>query len=171
MTSAIHASETGVFTLNRHFNAPRELLFNVFTDPTHMTHWWRPKGFKVIAANMEFTPGGSYHYGLQGPDGSTMWGKMSYREIVAPERLVFINSFSDAEGNLTRHPMSPTWPLELLTRLTFEEQADGTLLTLHWSPLPSATDEERKTFNAAHASMQQGWGGTLDQLSTYLATL
>jgi uncharacterized protein YndB with AHSA1/START domain len=64
--------------------------------------------------------------------------------------------------------MSPTWPLELLTTITFETQGKGTLLTVRWSLLPSATDEERRTFNAARDSMRQGWGGTLDQLAAYV---
>ena len=50
---------------------------------------------------MDLRPGGTYHYGMQTPDGSVMWGKMVYREIVPPEKLVFINSFSDEKGGLT----------------------------------------------------------------------
>ena len=98
-----------------------------------------------------------------------MWGKMVYREIVAPDRIVLINSFSDEAGGTTRHPMAPTWPLELLTTVTFEEQPGGkTKVTVRWVP-HNATDEERKTFDTSHASMNQGWTGTLDQLAGYLA--
>lgn len=53
--------------------------------------------------------GGIYHYGLRAPDGGTMRGKFVYREILRPERIVLVNSFSDEAGNLTRHPTSPTW--------------------------------------------------------------
>jgi uncharacterized protein YndB with AHSA1/START domain len=71
---------------------------------------------------------------------------------------------------LTRHPMSPTWPLQLLTTVTFAEAASGkTKLTLRWSPLDAA-DDERKTFDAAHDSMRGGWGGTFDRLDAYLAS-
>jgi uncharacterized protein YndB with AHSA1/START domain len=101
--------------------------------------------------------------------GFFMWGKFVCREIVVPEHLVFINSFSDEAGNITRHPLSPTWPLELLSTITFDEQAGGAKLTIRWAPLPSATAEERQTFNNGHTGMQQGWGGTLDQLASYLA--
>ena len=81
---------------------------------------------------------------------------MVYREIVPPEQLVFINSFSDENGGLTRHPMAPTWPLEMLSVFTFEEQPGGkTKFTVRWSP-HNATDEERKTFDAGHASMTPG---------------
>lgn len=50
-----------------------------------------------------------------------MWGKQVFREIVPNERLTFIQSFSDKDGNNTRHPMSPTWPLEMLATTTFED--------------------------------------------------
>ena len=121
----------GDFVISRVFDAPRELVFKVFTDPNHMMHWWGPKGYTVIAAKMDLRPGGIYHYGLKAPDGATMWGKFVYREIVAPERLVFVNCFSDEAGHITRHPLSPIWPLELLSTITFEAQKNGTLLTIH----------------------------------------
>ncbi len=158
------------FVISRAFDAQRDIVFKAFTDPEQMAHWWGPKGFKVIAASMDLRPGGIYHYGLQAPDGGTMWGKLVYREIVAPERLVFVTSFSDQAGNLTRHPMSPTWPLELQSTITFDEQSGGTLLTIRWAVLPSATEEERQTFNAGRAGMQGGWTGTLEQLAAYLAS-
>ena len=71
---------------------------------------------------------------------------------------------------LTRHPMSATWPLELLSVFTFEEQSGGkTRFTIRWST-HNATAEEQKTFDAGHASMTQGWGGTMEQLEAYLKT-
>ncbi len=109
------------FVLSRTFDAPRDLVWKAFTDPEHMQHWWGPKGFKARVAKMEFRPGGIYHYALQSPDGHEMWGKFIYREIVAPERIVFVNSFPTKTPDLTRHPMSPNWPLELLSVFTFAE--------------------------------------------------
>jgi uncharacterized protein YndB with AHSA1/START domain len=157
------------FVLSRVLDAPRELVWKCFTDPEHMKHWWGPKGIKVVVSDMDLRPGGTYLYGMQVPDGPVMWGKFVYREVTPPSKLVFINSFSDEKRGLTRHPMSPTWPLEMLSTFTFEEVAGGkTKFTLCWSP-HNATEEERKTFNAGHASMTQGWGGTLEQLEAYLA--
>lgn len=164
------SADQNEFMFSRHFNAPRNLVFQVFTDPHHLQHWWGPKGFKVISSKMDFRPGGIYHYGMQAPDGNTMWGKFVYREIVVPERLVLVSSFSDAAGNITRHPLSSTWPLEMLSTFTFTDDHGGTLFTLRWSPL-NATDEERHTFSTAQDSMQQGWGGTLEQLHAYLTSL
>jgi uncharacterized protein YndB with AHSA1/START domain len=156
------------FVISRVFDAPRELVWKAVTDPEHMKHWWGPKGFTPRVAKMDFRPGGVYHYCLRSPDGKEMWGKFVYREIVAPERIVFINSFSDENGGLTRHPMSPTWPLEMLSTFTFAEQDGKTIFTIKWTPY-NATEEERKTFDAAHGGMTQGWTGTLDQLAEYLA--
>ena len=157
------------FVLSRLFDAPRDLVWKCFTDPVHMKHWWGPKGVTVVASNMDLRPGGTYHYGMKVPDGTVMWGKFVYREITPPEKLVFINSFSDEKGGLTRHPMAPTWPMEMLSVFTFEELPGGkTKFTLRWSP-HNATEEERKTFDAGHDSMNQGWSGTMEQLETYLA--
>jgi uncharacterized protein YndB with AHSA1/START domain len=151
------------------FDAPRDLVWKCFTDPAHMKGWWGPKGVKVVRSEMDLRPGGTYHYGMQMPDGAVMWGRFVYREIVPPEKLVFINSFSDEKGGLTRHPLAPTWPLELLSVFTFEEQLGGkTKFTIRWTP-HNATEEERKAFDAGHASMNQGWGGTMEQLEAYLA--
>jgi uncharacterized protein YndB with AHSA1/START domain len=166
MTAATKAAD---FVISRVFDAPRNLLWECFTKPERMKAWWGPKGLTVAAAKMDLRPGGSYHYGLRTPDDRVMWGKFVYREICAPERLVWVNSFSDEAGGITRHPMNPGWPLELLTTVTFEEQAGGkTRLTIRWTPL-NATAAERGIFDAGHGSMQQGWGGTLDQLAAYVA--
>src|SRR6266404_5691693 len=156
------------FVLTRVFDAPRKLIWKAFTDPEHMKHWWGPKGFTVRITKMDFRPGGTYHYCMRSPDGRDMWGKFVYREIVAPERIVFINSFSDEKGGLTRHPMSPTWPLEMLSTFTFAENDGKTTFTIKWAP-HNATETERKTFDDGRKGMQQGWTGTLDQLADYLA--
>jgi uncharacterized protein YndB with AHSA1/START domain len=98
-----------------------------------------------------------------------MWGKWVYREILAPQRLVFVSSFSDPNGGVTRHPMAPDWPLQLLSTITFDETADRkTTVTVTWAPL-SASDTEKKAFANNFASMNGGWTGTFEQLEAYLA--
>jgi uncharacterized protein YndB with AHSA1/START domain len=157
------------FVISRVFDAPRDLVWKAFTDPERMKHWWGPKGFTVIASKMDLRPGGTYHYGMKAPDGSAMWGKFKYREIEPPQRLVFINSFSDEAGGTTRHPMAPTWPLEMLSTFTFEELPGGkTKFTIRWAA-HNATADEQKTFDAGHDGMRMGWGGTMEQLEAYLA--
>ena len=167
-STAAAATTSSEFIITRVFDAPRELVWQAFTEPERMQRWWGPKGFTVIASKMDLRPGGIYHYGMRAPDGSTMWGKFVYREIVRPERIVLVNSFSDEVGNITRHPMSPTWPLKMLSTFLFAEHDGRTTLTIQWSPL-DADERERATFAGAHPSMQQGWTGTLDQLAEYLA--
>jgi uncharacterized protein YndB with AHSA1/START domain len=156
------------FVIIRTFDAPRDLVFKAWTEPERLMHWWGPKGFTMRFSTFDFRPGGLFHYCMRSPDGQEMWGKFVYREIVAPERIVFINSFADAEGNTVRSPFSPTWPLEILNTLTLSEHAGRTILTLRGGPY-DATADERKTFDDAHGSLQQGFTGTLDQLANYLA--
>jgi uncharacterized protein YndB with AHSA1/START domain len=156
------------FVISREFDAPRALVFKVWTRPEHLKHWFSPKGFTVLAAKMDLRPGGIYHYGMRAPDGKEMWGRWVFREIVAPERLVLVNCFSDEKGGITRHPFNAEWPLEMLSTFTFAEKGRGTLVTVRWAPL-NATEAERKVFDAGRASMTQGWGGTLEQLEAYLA--
>ena len=152
----------------RVFDAPRELVWKAWTERDRLTQWFGPKGFTMTAAALDFRPGGVFHYCLRSPDGNEMWGKFVYRKIVAPERIVLVNSFSDEKGGLTRHPMSPTWPLEMLSTTTFVEHEGKTTLTVLWAPL-NPTEEERKTFDTSHDGMRQGWTGTMDQLAAYLA--
>jgi uncharacterized protein YndB with AHSA1/START domain len=157
------------FVISRVFDAPRDLVWQCFTDPQRMKEWWGPQGSTVVASKMDFRVGGNYHGAMRDPGGHVMWARFVYREIAAPERLVWIHSFSDEAGGLTRHPMSSSWPLEMLTIVIFEEQPGGkTKVTLSWSPI-NASAEEQKTFDAAHGGMTQGWGGTFERLTAYLA--
>ena len=156
------------FVISRVFDAPRDLLWACFIDPERMKHWWGPKGFTVIASHMDLRVGGTYHYGMKAPDGPVMWGLFTYREIVPKVKLVFINSFSDENRGVTRHPMAPNWPLYMFSTFTFEDAPGGkTKFTVRWQA-HNAPAEEQKAFDAAHDSMTQGWGGTMDQLETYL---
>ena len=158
-----------VFVIQREYEAPRALLWDCVSQPERMRQWWGPKGFKVVKSAMDLRPGGTYHYGLETPDGAVMWGKFAYREIAPPERVVFVNSFSDEAGGITRHPFNPAWPLQLLSSFTFDELAPScSRFTVRWEPL-NASGEERAAFAAGHESMNAGWGGTLDQLAAYLA--
>lgn len=156
------------FRLTRVIDAPRGAVWQAWTDPEQLKHWWGPKGFRWVRSTLDLRPGGIFHYYLRSPDGREMWGKFRYHEIVAPERLVFIVSFSDEQGGTTRHPLSATWPLEVMNTLTLSELRGRTTLTLTGLP-HNASEEERHTFRKGHTGMQQGFKGTLDQLENYLA--
>jgi uncharacterized protein YndB with AHSA1/START domain len=97
-----------------------------------------------------------------------MWGKWIFREVAAPARLVLISSFSDAQGGITSHPLAPTWPRETLSTTTFTEQDGKTVVEIRWQ-VWNGSEEEHRTFDAAHAGMTQGWTGTFEQLAAYLA--
>ncbi len=97
-----------------------------------------------------------------------IWGKFVYREIVPMGKILWVNSFSDKDAGVTRHPFSPKWPLQLLSEATFAERDGKTTVTIKWVPL-DATDEERETFDGGRASMTQGWSGTLDRLTDHVA--
>ncbi|EEF57949.1 SRPBCC family protein [Pedosphaera parvula] len=157
------------FVLSRTFNAPRELMWKAWTERERLMQWFGPKGFTMLTAKLDFRPGGTFHYCLQGPDGNKLWGKFVYREIVALEKIVWVNSFSDEAGGTTRHPMAATWPLEMLSTCTLTEKDGKTTLTIEWQPL-NATEAEQKTFDSAleAGGMNQGWSGTFEQLAAYV---
>jgi uncharacterized protein YndB with AHSA1/START domain len=172
---SVTAKKTEPFIVSRVFDAPRDKVWKAWTEVERLKQWWGPAGFKVHTCKLDLRPGGSMHYGMTAPDGSDVWGKFAYREVEAPKRLVFINSFSDPKGGVTRHPMAPTWPLEMLSTVTFEEignnpkgQGAKTKVTVQWIPADSSTEIERKTFDEGRASMKQGWGGTMEQFADYL---
>jgi uncharacterized protein YndB with AHSA1/START domain len=156
------------FEISRTFDAPRDLMWKVWTEPERMQQWFGPKGLKGTYSKNDLRPGGMYHYALQGPDGSVIWGRWIYREVVPPEKLVFVSSFSDEAGGVTRHPMAPDWPLELLSTIAFEETAGGTKVIVRWQPL-DASETELAVFEAGRKSMEGGWTGTFEQLEEYLA--
>jgi uncharacterized protein YndB with AHSA1/START domain len=159
------------FEISREFNAARPLLFSCFTSADRLARWWGPKDFVIIRPKLDFKPGGMFHYGMESGQGQRMWGRMVFHEIVAPERIVFLNSFSDENGGLARAPFFDNkWPLEILTVFQFEELGPNrSRFVVTWTP-HDATAEEQATFDANHASMQGGWTGTLDKLEDYLAT-
>lgn len=155
------------FVLTRTLDAPRERVWRAWTEREQLMQWFGPKGFTMSHATLDLRPGGAFHYGLRSANGQMMWGKWTFREIVAPKKLVLISSFSDAQGGLTPAPMIDNWPLETLSTTMFEEQGGKTIITLRWAPL-NATEVQRQTFAKMHDSMQQGWGGTFEQLEAYL---
>jgi uncharacterized protein YndB with AHSA1/START domain len=156
------------FVVTRTFDSPRQVVWKAWTEVERLKRWWGPKGFELVHCTNDLRPGGVFHYCMKGPGGVAMWGKWVYREIVEPQRLAFVASFSDEHGGTVRAPFSADWPLEVLSTLTFAEQGGRTTLRMEGVPL-SASEAERRAFAAAHESMQKGWAGTLDQLAECLA--
>jgi uncharacterized protein YndB with AHSA1/START domain len=155
------------FVISRTFDSPRDSVVKAFTQADSLKHWWEPKGLEFVKCTLDLRPGGMFHYCMRSPDGHEMWGKFVYHEIELPERMVFVNSFSDASGGTTRAPFNPNWPLEVRNLVTFTEDGAKTTITLRGAPI-NASDVEIEAFNSFFASMEQGFGGTFDQLEDYL---
>jgi uncharacterized protein YndB with AHSA1/START domain len=152
--------------ITRVFDAPRKLVFKIWSEAKHLAQWWGPKGSKIEVKTLDFRPGGIFHYGMSF-GGGKMWGKFVYREIIEPEKIVFASSFADEEGNSIKTSFIDPWPLEILNKVTFTENGGKTILTIKSSPI-NATEEEYDKFEEMTSSMQQGFGGTFDQLAGYL---
>ena len=159
--------EDNELVITRIFDAPRDLVFKVWSEAEHLKNWWGPIGFKLSINELDFRPGGSFHYNMQSSDGYEMWGKFVYHEIETLERIVFVSSFSDPEGNIVRAPFSTAFPMEIRNLVTFTETDGKTMLILRGGPI-KATEEEQTFFNGMFESMKQGYGGTCDQLDDYL---
>jgi uncharacterized protein YndB with AHSA1/START domain len=164
----VAASSTPEFSISRTFNAPREAVWKAYSSLDALSKWWGPKGFEWIDGKLDFKPAGVFHYGMRSPTGEEMWGKFIYREIVKPECLAFLTSFSDRAGNTVRAPFADDWPLEVLNVLNFTELNGVTTVAMRGTP-HNATEAEKKRFEAMKPSMNVGFKGTLDQLEQYLA--
>lgn len=141
--------------LTRVFDAPRELVFRMWTDPKHLARWWGPKDFTNPVCEADARPGGALRIVMRGPDGNEYPMVGVFREVAAPERLVFTNIAVDGQGN----PI-----LDGLTTVTFAEEGGKTKLTL----------ETRAVALVAYAAaylngMEAGWTQSLERLAAYVA--
>jgi len=164
------ATQAQDFVFTRELKAPRELVWQAWTSAGALAKWWGPKGATIRVIKLDFRPGGMFHYSMAFQPSHEMYGRFVYREIVAPERLVFVNSFSDAAGGVTRAPfpqLQGKWPLEVLNVMTLTESGGKTTLDLRGAPI-NATEEERAIFASNTHSMRQGFGGTFDKLAAWL---
>jgi len=148
---ATRADRTLVIT--RVFNAPRSLVFKLWTDPAHLVRWWGPKGMTLVSSELDIKPGGATRRVLRSESGELCVKRGLYREIVEPERLVFTYADEDADGRL-----GP----ETLVTVTFAEEGNKTRLTLHQALF------ETKALCDGH---RKGWTGALERLAEYLQTI
>jgi uncharacterized protein YndB with AHSA1/START domain len=137
-------------TITRVFNAPRSLVFNVWTQPEHFSRWLGPKDFTTIGCQMNVQVGGMYRACIRSPEGNDHWMQGVYREVIEPERLVFTFAWED-ENSQPKH--------ETLVTVTFEEQDNKTLMTFQQAIFEST--ESRNSHNT-------GWSECFDRLATYL---
>jgi uncharacterized protein YndB with AHSA1/START domain len=162
-SSAATIDEARELVLTRVFDAPRALVFKAWTEPEHLMRWWGPKGFTTPFCKVDLRPGGNFHYCMRSPEGQDIWGIGVYREVVEPERIVYTDTFADAEGNPVtpaHYGMSASHPQETLVTVTFTEHEGRTTLTLRHS-IPQSVEERKGT--------EQGWTDMLDRLAEELA--
>ncbi|MBW7452598.1 SRPBCC domain-containing protein [Paenibacillus sepulcri] len=119
--------EEKVLVLEREFKAPRELVFEAFSQAEHLKHWWGPRGWSLPVCHIDFRVGGVWHYCMKCEDknqgeyyGMESWGKGVYSEIIVPEKIGYVDYFSDAEGNVAEN-MPAT-----VVDMTFIETDGGT---------------------------------------------
>src|SRR5262249_53904057 len=78
--------------ITREFHAPRELVFEAFTDSRHLAHWWGPRGFRTTTSDMDVRQGGAWRFVMHGPDGRDYANEIIYVEVASPQRLVYTQS-------------------------------------------------------------------------------
>lgn len=140
-------------TLTRILDAPRDLVFKVWTDPVHLARWWGPNGFSNPVCELDLRPGGAIHIDMKDPDGVVFPMGGTVQEVVAPERFVFTaTAMHDDQGE----PQ-----LETHNTITLEDYNDKTRLTLEVVVLNAS---EKAAL--ALAGMEQGWTESLERLFT-----
>jgi uncharacterized protein YndB with AHSA1/START domain len=162
--------EEAEFVIEHLFNAPRHLIWKIFSEADRLAQWWAPAGFQLTVSRFEFSPGGIFHYRMQSDPGLETWGKFVYLQIIEPEKIAFITSFSDEKGRVTRAPMSATWPLEIFNVVSLIETDGKAKLTLKSWPV-NATQEEIETFAIGFERMNKEFRRTFNQHDEYLAKL
>jgi uncharacterized protein YndB with AHSA1/START domain len=142
---------------SRVFDAPRDLVFAAFSDPKHLAQWWGPNGFSLTTHAFDFRPGGVWRFVMHGPDGRDYQNRVTYDEIVAPERIVYTHGGAD-----------DVEPVQFSTTVTFENAGNGqTRLTWH-GRFPSAAERDRvvKEYGA-----DTGLAQTMVRLAEYVAAM
>jgi uncharacterized protein YndB with AHSA1/START domain len=165
----MESTNQDIFVINQTFDAPLNLMFELWTDPKHLGDWMGPAGSRIDYLKADIKPGGSAFYCMTGVGGTKIYGKANYLEIIKPHQLVYTQHFCDENEKMARHPMAPTWPEVMKTIVKLEaEGPDKTRVTVKWEVVGDATPVERETFNKSKAGMSQGWGGSFDKLEEYL---
>jgi uncharacterized protein YndB with AHSA1/START domain len=160
-TKNINSDETNPeceIVVSRVFDAPRELVWEVWTDPEHVAKWWGPVGFSTTIKEMDVRPGGVWLQTMHGPDGSNYPNKSVFREIIKPERIVY--SHGGCRENGPGASFTGIW--------TFEAVEDRkTRVTVR---LVFASAEERD-FVAREFGAVEGGHQTLARLAEHLASM
>jgi len=141
----------------RVLDAPRALVFSVWTDPKHLAQWWGPNGFTTTTHAFDFRPGGVWRFVMHGPDGRDYQNRIIFDEITPPERIVYRHD--DAED---------VEPVQFATTVTFEDLGNGqTLLT--WRGMFPSAEERARVIREYGAD--KGLVETMARLDDYVVTM
>lgn len=159
------------FVINRSFETTPEKMFEMWTNPEHLSRWLPPTGFTMRIHSGEIKAGSGVFYSMSNADGTmTMYGRCEYRELTRPERVVYDQQFCDKDGKISRPPWTPHWPLVMRATVSFAQEPDGyTRVTVEWQPQGDFTREDLAAFIAERSGMTQGWTGSFDKLEELLA--
>jgi uncharacterized protein YndB with AHSA1/START domain len=144
------------FNFAREFDAPRELVFEAWTDPKHLTQWWGPQGFTNPVCDWDVRPGGKIYDVMRAPTGERYPMGGEFREILAPGKLIFSSGALDKEGDLT---------FEFLHTVNFAERRGRTLLTIQ-SRITKTTVGPDKCLGG----FETGMTASLEKLAELLVT-
>jgi uncharacterized protein YndB with AHSA1/START domain len=149
--------------ITRTFDAPRELVWQAWTDPQLFMRWWGPSAFTCPVCRMDVRVGGKYLWCMRSPEGQEFWTAGEFREVVAPERLVYTDNFADEHGNpvpASHYGMSDDFPMETVVTVTLAEQGGKTVMTLAHAGMPQGPESE---------GASAGWNESFDKLAKALA--
>ena len=146
--------------MERQFNAPRTLMFQVFTQPEHLKRWWAPPPYTLPVCTINLRPGGIWHYCMRSPEGQDHWARSVYHEIAPPEKLIYTSTFADEHAN----PIEGI--PEHLTTVLFTEEASKTQVAAR---IQFANAAALKV--AVDMGMVQGMSMTWDYLVGYMQEL
>jgi uncharacterized protein YndB with AHSA1/START domain len=140
----------------RVLDAPRTLVFDMWSDPKHLAQWWGPDGFTTTTSAFDLRPGGVWSFVMHGPDGRDYQNRIVFEEVVRPERIIYRHSGA-----------GDTESVQFRTTVTFEDLGGKTRLTLH-ARFPTPEDRERviRDYGADKGMVQ-----TLARLADYLASV
>ncbi len=145
----IIGTDQRTLVLFRTIHAPRELVFQAWTEPKHLARWWGPTDFTLPHCEQDFRVGGKYRFCMRAPDGSDHWVRGEYTHINAPSRLVFTWLREDGEGDI--------W-CDTVVEIVLEQRGSTTLLTLNQTTFATVAHCEE------HAV---GWNECLDRLVAF----
>jgi uncharacterized protein YndB with AHSA1/START domain len=148
--------------ISRIFNAPRDLVWNAWTDPDHVARWWGPKGFTTRVPELDLRPGGRWRYIMVGPDRTEYPVKGTFREVTPFERTVTTEEFDEG----FRHATKSDLPRGMVVTSVFQDLNGRTGLTL-W--IMHATAEDRRKHE--DMGVVAGWNSSFDCLDEHLAGL